>query len=140
MADSQPERRYAAIKRFPGYRFDVDGGVWSRHVRGYAGLKFKEWRPLRPTVGNRGYLVVRLKDNEGRRVNCQVHRLILEAFRGRCPDGMEGCHKNGVRADCRLVNLRWGTRSSNHRDRYRHARERAQQRAPEILQRLTGST
>jgi hypothetical protein len=49
-----------------------------------------------------------------------VHRLVLEAFVGPCPAGMEACHNNGVRTDNRLENLRWDTRSANCRDRIRH--------------------
>lgn len=49
-----------------------------------------------------------------------VHRLVLETFVGPCPDGTEACHNNGVWADCRLVNLRWDTRKSNHADKLKH--------------------
>jgi hypothetical protein len=49
-----------------------------------------------------------------------VHRLVLEAFTGPCPDGMEGCHDNGSPSDNRLTNLRWDTRSANRHDTVRH--------------------
>lgn len=48
-----------------------------------------------------------------------VHRLVLAAFVGPCPDGMECNHKNGVRDDNRLVNLEWITKSENKRHAYR---------------------
>lgn len=50
----------------------------------------------------------------------KVHRLVLEAFVGPCPDGMECCHNNGDPADNRLDNLRWDTLSSNAYDRVEH--------------------
>lgn len=50
----------------------------------------------------------------------RVHVLVLTAFRGECPIGMEGRHKNGRPADNRLINLMWGSRSTNIRDRRRH--------------------
>lgn len=53
---------------------------------------------------------------------CYVHRVVLTAFVGPCPDGMEGCHNNGNPTDNRLENLRWGTRSENSRDTVRHGR------------------
>ena len=34
-----------------------------------------------------------------------VHTLVLMAFVGPCPEGMEGCHKNGIRNDNRVTNL-----------------------------------
>ena len=49
-----------------------------------------------------------------------VHRLVLHAFVGPCPDGMEACHNNGDAADNRLKILRWDTRSENAKDRFRH--------------------
>jgi hypothetical protein len=42
-----------------------------------------------------------------------VHRLVLTAFVGPCPDGMECLHGNDVRTDNRLANLSWGTHEEN---------------------------
>ena len=42
-----------------------------------------------------------------------VHRLVLEAFVGPCPPGMEACHNNDIPSDNRLENLRWDTKSRN---------------------------
>jgi hypothetical protein len=33
---------------------------------------------------------------------------------------MEALHRNGVPDDCRLTNLRWGTKSENARDQIKH--------------------
>lgn len=49
-----------------------------------------------------------------------VHRLVLEAFVGPCPEGMEALHGNAIRNDNRLCNLRWDTKSENSQDRVRH--------------------
>lgn len=46
-----------------------------------------------------------------------MHRLVLLAFVGPCPDGMEACHANDIPTDNRLANLRWGTHADNMRDR-----------------------
>lgn len=49
-----------------------------------------------------------------------VHSLVMEAFIGPCPDGMEICHNDGDRLNARLSNLRYGTRSENHLDKRVH--------------------
>jgi hypothetical protein len=49
------------------------------------------------------------------------NHLVLEAFLGPRPEGMECRHLDGDRANCRLDNLRWGTHSENERDKRRHA-------------------
>lgn len=49
-----------------------------------------------------------------------VHRLVLMAFVGPCPDGMEACHNNGIAWDNRIENLRWDTHYNNNQDRKAH--------------------
>jgi hypothetical protein len=45
-----------------------------------------------------------------------IHRIVLESFVGFCPTNMEGCHKDGNRANNRLDNLRWDTHKNNFLD------------------------
>jgi hypothetical protein len=74
---------------------------------------------MRPTPWRKGYLGINLsKDGKQRRF--QVHRLVLEAFVGPCPEGQQACHNNNVRSDNCLVNLRWDTLSANMRDKAIH--------------------
>ena len=49
-----------------------------------------------------------------------VHRLVLEAFVGSCPDGMECAHNDGNPENNSLDNLRWATRKENHADKRGH--------------------
>jgi HNH endonuclease/NUMOD4 motif len=49
-----------------------------------------------------------------------VHRLVLEAFVGPCPVGMQCRHANGDAADNRLLNLSWSTPAENHGDKRVH--------------------
>ena len=49
-----------------------------------------------------------------------VHLLVMLAFVGPRPDGMDVCHDNGDPADNRLSNLRYGTHSENMYDAVRH--------------------
>lgn len=72
---------------------------------------------------NQGRLQVTLsRDNVQKRF--QVHRLVLAAFTGPCPDGLEGLHKNGDHLDCKISNLKWGTHAENMQDTVRHGHAR----------------
>lgn len=66
-----------------------------------------------------GYLVVSLY-RFGVRAQRTLHALVIESFIGPAPDGMECCHNNGIKSDCRLENLRWDTRQENAKDKYKH--------------------
>ncbi len=52
-----------------------------------------------------------------------VHRLVLFAFVGPCPKGMETRHLDGDANNNRLTNLVWGTRLENMADRKRLGEE-----------------
>ena len=60
------------------------------------------------SVGGRGYPIKR------------VHHLVLEAFVGARPEGMEARHLNGDRSDNRLSNLAWGDRVDQILDQKKH--------------------
>ncbi len=96
-----------------------NGLVWTRKVRG-SGTKMGTWRELIPTPSrNPNYLRVGLsKDNK--QTSFLVSNLVLMAFEGPCPEGMECCHNNGDSRDNRLSNLRWGTPKENGEDRVTH--------------------
>ena len=76
---------------------------------------------LSPSRVRGGHLRVDLRKN-GKREYIFVHRLVLLAFVGPCPTGMEACHWNDVPDDNRLENLRWDTSSANSRDASRNGR------------------
>ena len=83
------------------------------------GLRKYGGKVLTPITLSTGYLGVNLT-KKGYRKQYSVHFLVLTAFIGECPKGMEGCHNNGIRNDCRLENLRWDTRKNNHADKRTH--------------------
>lgn len=65
------------------------------------------------------YLTVNLsKGNKYQR--SYIHALVLEAFVGKRPPGMECCHGDGGPHDNRVSNLRWGTPLENNLDILRH--------------------
>lgn len=71
----------------------------------------------------RGYMQTTLT-RDGVCVTKKIHRLVLEAFVGPCPSGMEACHDNGIRDDNRPSNLRWDTPRANAADRIAHGTQR----------------
>ena len=74
-----------------------------------------------------GHRYVVLNKGAGPR-NHSVHHLVLGAFVGPKPMGMEGCHNNGDPTNNRLTNLRWDTHRNNHADRFRHGTNNAGER------------
>lgn len=74
---------------------------------------------LKPSAKPSGHLRVTLsRDGVARRF--WVHRLVLEAFVGARPDGMQACHNDGNPSNNLWSNLRWDTASANAIDRQRH--------------------
>lgn len=89
-------------------------GIYSISTYGHV-KRLTSGRILSPVVGNHGYPSVFLY-MDGSRKQKLIHRIVLEAFVGSCPKGMECCHDDGNRQNPRLDNLRWDTRSSNTLD------------------------
>lgn len=58
-----------------------------------------------------------------------VHRLVLEAFVGTCPEGYEACHYDDDPTNNRLTNLRWDTHESNIMDKIRNGNARGRHRS-----------
>lgn len=86
---------------------------------------------LKPVFGSRGYPVVNLT-KPGLRRQLFLHKVILEAFTGGRPEGMECCHNNGDTTDARLANLRWDSRSGNHKDKRNHGTWQVGERANNV--------
>lgn len=91
----------------------------------------RRWRGivLQPIVASNGYPFVSVCRN-GKRKQMSIHRMVLESFVGPRPSGMEACHNDGVRTNCRLDNLRYDTRTNNAADRKTHGTEHVGERAP----------
>lgn len=107
-------------RRVPGWRgYQVsDLGAVRSVPRVLASGRAHGGGPLAPAPDRDGYLTVTLSDG-AQRWQAPVHVLVLLAFRGTCPAGLERLHGNGDRQDNRLVNLRYGTDLENARDKLR---------------------
>ena len=76
-------------------------------------------RILRHSPDDLGRIRVFLSNQEGVKT-IRVHRLVLEAFVGPCPEGMEGCHNDGDHTNNQPSNLRWDTHYNNVQDMVKH--------------------
>lgn len=66
-----------------------------------------------------GYSIVGLYIN-GNKTTYSVHVLVLLSFKGGPPQGKEVGHRNGMKADNKLINLRYITRIENCHDNIKH--------------------
>lgn len=78
-------------------------------------------RVLSAGTNSCGRLTVRLMRNGVGR-SLLVHKLVMLAFVGPCPDGLEVLHYDDDPLNNRLSNLRYGTRSENQLDSVRNGR------------------
>lgn len=114
-AQSEKQVEYRQLSDFPGYRVGNDGSIWSCREAIRGTRLSDKWHQLKPQ-SRRGYLRVGLW-KDGKLHWRSVHRLVLEAFAGRCPDGMECLHApDPCKANNALSNLRWGTPLENSGD------------------------
>jgi hypothetical protein len=105
---------WADLPGVPGYRVSDEGQI--RSPRGVRKLQ----------VSHDGHLYIHMyrrgagANGPRRNRKLWVHRAVLEAFVGPCPDMQEARHLNGNPADNRLANLAWGTRLENMADKHVH--------------------
>jgi hypothetical protein len=111
-----------------GYRVGTDGSVWSRRKPG-GRTRDRQWHRLKNVRDSRGYSVVDL--GSGPRCQHNVHHLVLKAFVGPCPPGMECRHfPDRDQANERVENLRWGTPRENVADAMLHGTRLIGERVP----------
>ena len=124
------DAEWRSIPDFPGYEISSHGEVRSlarEYVRHGHPVKVRE-RLLKSRVKRRdgkpvAVLVSLSRDGKGHHL--RIHRLVLEAFVGPCPDGMEGCHNDGNPLRNVVDNLRWDTPKENQADSVRHGTKHA---------------
>lgn len=117
MPDPILDEEWRTVTRRRGYQVSSIGRVRSvnpKRYRNSGGFYY-----LKPSPDKNGYQGVDLY--EAKTHHCvNVHTLVLEAFVGPCPEGMQCRHLDGNPANNRLGNLKWGTAKENADDRTRH--------------------
>lgn len=104
--------RLREVSGFPGYWIHPSGRVYSTR-------RYPEPVLLKPYINQDGYPTVVLYVDRKPKYFL-VHRLVLITFAGPCPEGMECCHRDGIRTNCKRSNLYWGTDKQNAADCIAH--------------------
>ena len=98
------------------YQVDNLGEVFSLRIVGRRKNQLGPLRKLKQGAHPFGHKIVSLwKNNKGK--SFYVHRLVLEAFIGKCPKGMECRHLDNHPANNKLDNIEWASVSVNQKDR-----------------------
>lgn len=114
--------QWKSIPHYEGYYEVSDQGrvrSLDRTIVTVQGRRTVPGKALTPSTDALGRMVVNLSKG-GKPKQFKVHRLVMRAFRGPCPDGMEVCHNNGDSADNRLENLRYDGHTENVKDMLKH--------------------
>lgn len=123
MADESlnpPVEIWKPVVGFPGYEVSSYGRVRSFKRRSVRVLTATPYCRS-STKGARRLAACSVNLSRDKKcITQRVHVLVLEAFVGRRPPGMEGCHEDGNVLNNRLDNLRWDTRQANTADSVRH--------------------
>jgi hypothetical protein len=116
---------FRPIPGWDGYCVSSDGFVWSAWERtshkGTSSWQIGDsWRKLKSIPYNKyGHRQVGLHNNGSSKI-FTVHRLVLEAFVGTCPPGLECRHLDGNPSNNSINNICWDTHAVNMADKCKH--------------------
>jgi len=94
---------------------------WINRIRQNPNKYLHRERILKLSKDKDGYLIVQLSKDNKKQLH-KVHKLVLEAFKGRCPEGMQSCHNDGNPSNNLVENLRYDTPKANKEDTRKHGR------------------
>lgn len=113
---TKPERWLPVVGYEGKYEVSDSGRVKSLTYRGHPRTPP---RLLKGEIDRCGYVRICLTRNGEERKKF-LHLLVMEAFVGPCPTGLETCHEDGNSLNCMRSNLVYGTHSRNMLDKARH--------------------
>jgi hypothetical protein len=106
---------------------------WKKFIKGYEvsnlgnvrsyftthGVIIDEPHILHQSISQKGRPIIRIRVGNIKKT-FYIHRLVLEAFVGKCPMGMQACHFDDNKLNNRVENLRWDTWFNNVLDGLRN--------------------
>lgn len=111
---SETKETWFPVKGYEGiYSVSDLGNVVSMNYRHTGMLQL-----MTPCKDSDGYLIVCLT-KDGKQKTLTIHVLVMAAFVGTRPKGLQVNHKSGIKTDNRLVNLEYCTSSENRLHAYR---------------------
>jgi hypothetical protein len=116
--------RWFPVDGWPGYEISDHGTLHSYWGSGChkGGVPKQRKTPIviggyvKKRSGHLEACLYRVKDGVREKWRTGIHVLVLTAFVGPCPSGLEGCHRDSNPANNRLDNLRWDTPANNKLD------------------------
>jgi len=102
---------WAICPNYPSYEVSSEGMVRRASTGHVLAFNIKK--------GGHPYHRVKLSESGKARL-VLVHRLVLEAFVGPCPEGCQTLHSDDDPSNNRLENLSWGTAKENHKTINKH--------------------
>jgi hypothetical protein len=115
MPVDHPTETFRPVPGFLAYEVS-DWGRIRRRFQYWGGHSYLKTEPA-PSAK---YRQIWMRDDKGKPHRRHLHLLILEAFVGPRPEGMQCRHLDGNPFNNRLDNLKWGTAVENGQDRVRH--------------------
>lgn len=120
--------KFKECPSYPGYEVSAFGVVRTTIRRWRSG--YPVGYVLTPYTEKDGRVGVNLTIN-GKHKATRVARIVADAWICPCPDPkLEVCHWDGNEANNHYRNLRWDTRSNNHKDKLRHGTHARGERHP----------
>lgn len=83
-------------------------------------VRGKFGKVLKPNISTKGYLMVKIYLDNGKKFNASVHRLVAEAFIPNPENKPEVNHKDGNKHNIHVSNLEWVTGSENIIHAFQH--------------------
>lgn len=122
VSDNTIPAGFRVIPGYPRYAINEHGTVLSVCPRNGRGkdVPWANARTVTHVVRPKGYHVISLCGEHGAKHIRTVHALVLEAFVGPCPDGLQCRHLDGNPANNHVLNLKWGTSIENANDKLLH--------------------
>ena len=107
--------------------------IWKEFIKGYEVSNLGDVRSyfnthgqiidfphiLHQSISKKGRPIIRIRVGSIKKT-FYVHRLVLEAFVGNCPIGMQACHFDDNKLNNKVENLRWDTWKNNVLDGLRN--------------------